>query len=105
RSELVRYDAKSGQFVPFLGGISTAYVNFSRDGNWVAYVTWPDGNLWRSRLDGSEKLQLTTPPVRAESADWSPDGRQIAYTAILPGKRENVFVVSASVGEARLIAG
>lgn len=105
RSELVRYDAKSGQFVPFLGGISTAYVNFSRDGNWVAYVTWPDGNLWRSRPDGSEKLQLTTPPVQAESADWSPDGRQIAYTAILPGKRENVFVVSASTGEARLIAG
>jgi serine/threonine protein kinase/Tol biopolymer transport system component len=105
RSELVRYDAKSGQFVPYLGGISAAYIDFSRDGKWVAYVTWPDGNLWRSRIDGSERLQLTTPPAVVESAEWSPDGTQIAYTALLPGQRENVFVISVSAGESRMVAG
>ncbi len=105
RSELVRYDAKSGQFFPYLGGISAAYVGFSRDGKWVAYVTWPDGNLWRSRIDGSEKLQLTTPPAVVESAEWSPDGTQIAYTAVLPGQREDVFVISVSAGESRRVAG
>ena len=103
RSEIVRYDAKSGQYLPFLGGISAAYVGFSRDGRWVAYVTWPDGNLWRSRIDGSEKLQLTTSPTEVESAEWSPDGTQIAYTALLPGQRESGFVVSASAGESRLV--
>ncbi len=32
RGELMRYDAKSGQFVPFLGGISAEYYAFSKDG-------------------------------------------------------------------------
>ena len=32
RGELVRYDAKSGQFVPYMDGISAMGVAFSRDG-------------------------------------------------------------------------
>src|SRR5436190_18706094 len=32
RGELIRYDAKSRQFVPFLAGISASQVDFSRDG-------------------------------------------------------------------------
>src|SRR5260370_19453990 len=37
RSELVRYDAKSGQFLPYLGGMSISDVGFSPDGQWLAY--------------------------------------------------------------------
>ena len=59
RSEFVRYDAGSKQFVPFLPGVSATWATFSRDGKWIAYSTVPDGNLWRSRVDGSERLQLT----------------------------------------------
>ena len=40
-------------------------LQFSHDGKWIAYVTYPDRMLWRSRTDGSERLQLTTPPMRA----------------------------------------
>jgi Tol biopolymer transport system component len=56
RGELVRYDAKSRQFVPYLSGISVEDVSFSRDGAWVAYVAYPEGTLWRSKVDGSERL-------------------------------------------------
>jgi eukaryotic-like serine/threonine-protein kinase len=52
RSELVRYDAMLRQFVPFLDGISAVSVTFSQDGDWVAYVSYPDLTLWRSRTDG-----------------------------------------------------
>src|SRR5207244_8023265 len=38
RGELVRYDAKSRQFLPFLAGISASEADFSRDGQWVTYV-------------------------------------------------------------------
>jgi len=62
RGELVRYDGKSREFVPFLSGISVDQLDFSRDGKWVVYVSNPDGTLWRSRADGSERLQLTSPP-------------------------------------------
>jgi Tol biopolymer transport system component/tRNA A-37 threonylcarbamoyl transferase component Bud32 len=96
RSELVRYDAKSSQFVPYLGGMSAAYVDFSRDGQWVSYVTWPEGELWRSRIDGSEKLQLSSLPLSVQSAIWSPDGSQLAFTGTLPGSREHVYLVSAA---------
>jgi serine/threonine protein kinase len=62
RGELMRYNSKSGEFAPFLGGISAEYLAFSKDGQWVAYVSYPEGTLWRSKIDGSERLQLTYPP-------------------------------------------
>jgi len=62
RSELVVYDSRVHQFLPFLSGISASEVDFSRDGRWVAYVADPERTLWRSRVDGSERLQLTYPP-------------------------------------------
>ncbi|HEV2396404.1 MAG TPA: protein kinase [Candidatus Sulfotelmatobacter sp.] len=104
RSELVRYDSKSGQFVPYLNGISGAYVSFSRDGQWVAYVTWPEGDLWRSRINGSDKLQLTTTPMSVDSVEWSPDGTQIAFTASLPNQKQHMFLASASSGQLRQVS-
>jgi serine/threonine protein kinase len=78
RGELVRYDAAMKQFVSFLGGISATDVAFSRDGKWAAYTTIPDGTLWRSRLNGSDRL--------ASLPSWSPDGTQIAYISAQIGK-------------------
>ena len=43
RGELVRYDARSQQFLPFLSGISVDQVDFSPDGQWVTYVAVPEG--------------------------------------------------------------
>jgi eukaryotic-like serine/threonine-protein kinase len=79
RGELTRYDMKSGQFVPFLGGISAEYVAFSKDAEWVAYVSYREGTLWRSKVDGSDRLQLTYPPLYAMLPRWSPDGKKIAF--------------------------
>ena len=95
RGELSRYDSKSGQFLPFLSGISADSVRFSRDGQWVAYVTYPESILWRSKLDGSERVQLTYPPLQAVLPDWSPDGRQILFYAFSPGKDSKIYTVSA----------
>jgi serine/threonine protein kinase/Tol biopolymer transport system component len=105
RAELIRYDARSGEFVPFLGGISAGDVSFSRDGRWVAYVTFPDGNLWRSRVDGTEKLQLTTAPMLATRPRWSPDGQQIAFLDLENGNKSlRIDLISAAGGEARELA-
>jgi Tol biopolymer transport system component len=98
RGELVRYDAVAKQFVPFLGGISASDVAFSRDGKWAAYAMVPDGTLWRSRIDGSERLQLTYPPAVATLPVWSPDGSQIAYASGQAGKPFKIFLVSAQGG-------
>jgi len=44
----------------------------SRDGKWTPSVSYPDATLWRSRLDGSERLRLTFSPVSAFLPHWSP---------------------------------
>ena len=98
RGELVRYDEKSGQLIPFLGGISAEHVSFSKDGEWVAYVTFPEGTLWRSRVDGSERLQLSNAPMYASLPWWSPDGKWIAFFSTTAGKTSRIYVVSPAGG-------
>jgi len=103
RAELVRYDPKSGALVPYLGGMSMGDLDFTRDGEWVTYVSYPEGTLWRSRLDGSERLQLTSAPIRAALAHWSPDGQQIAFSGATPGKPWRIFLISKEGGSPRPI--
>jgi len=98
RSELVRYDIKSGQFSPYLEGISARNVSFSRDGQWVSYVSYPEGNLWRCRIDGSEKLQLTSAPLWVVTARWSPDGQELAISASEPGTMARLYLVPTEGG-------
>ncbi len=47
RGELVRYESRSGGFVPYLGGISAIGLAFSGESDSGAYITYPEGNLWQ----------------------------------------------------------
>jgi Tol biopolymer transport system component/DNA-binding winged helix-turn-helix (wHTH) protein len=105
RGELVRYDSHAKLFVPFLGGISAGDVEFSHDGQWVTYVTYPDDLLWRSRVDGSERLQLSNPSQHAGLPHWSIDGKQIAFVAQQAGKPWKIFLVSAQGGRTEELLG
>ncbi len=98
KGELVKFDIKTNQVVPLLGGISAGDVEFSRDSTWAAYVSYPDGTLWRSRPDGSERLQLTHAPLQAALVHWSPNGKQIAFSAASPGKNWRVYITSLEGG-------
>ena len=89
RGELVRYDAKLKQFLPFLSGISAIDPTFSRDGKWVAYTAYPDHTLWRSRADGTDRLQLTYPPLEVSYPCISPDGKQVTFN----NGRGDIYVV------------
>jgi Tol biopolymer transport system component/DNA-binding winged helix-turn-helix (wHTH) protein len=81
RGELSRFDSKTGQFQPFLRGISAQGATFSRDGKFVAYVSYPEGTLWKANADGSHPIQLTDPPLETFLPRWSPDGTQISFSA------------------------
>ena len=98
RGELTRYDMKSGRFEPYLGGISAEYVSFSKDGQWMAYVSFPEGTLWRSKVDGSERLQLTYPPAQALVPRFSPDGKAIVFFTIEGNKPSKIYEVSLDGG-------
>jgi eukaryotic-like serine/threonine-protein kinase len=101
RTELVKYDASSKLFVPVYSGPPVGEVSFSRDGQYVAWVLYPDETLWRSRKDGSERVQLTFAPKVAFLPRWSPDGDTIAFAAAEMGKPWKIFLVPSQGGTAR----
>ena len=94
--ELQRYDARSKHFVPHFGGPPARWVSFSKDGRRAAYSI--DLNLWQSRSDGGERRRLTFPPLAAAAAEWSPDGKSIAFRGTSPGDGGRVYLMPAEGG-------
>jgi len=72
------YDPELKRFLPFLDGLAAADFVISPDKKWMAYKDYPQRRLWRSRLDGSEKLQLTD--SFAWMPKWAPDSKWIAFS-------------------------
>jgi Tol biopolymer transport system component/DNA-binding winged helix-turn-helix (wHTH) protein len=96
RGELSRFDAKIKQFEPFLGGISAQGVTFSKDGQSVAYVSFPEGILWKANRDGSNPMQLSAAPLNVFQPRWSPDGTQIVFDDA--SAQGEIYIVSAQSG-------
>ncbi len=106
RGELLRWNMETRQFEPFLPGLSADQLDFSRDGAKVAYVTYPEGDLWCSRADGSERLQLTFSPMKTYLPRLSPDGEQIVFMGRMPGKNWKIYTVPSTGGTpAELLPG
>jgi Tol biopolymer transport system component len=103
RFELARYSAEAGQFVPYLAGLSVSWVGFSRDGQWITYVSQPDRTLWRSKADGSQRMQLTFAPLLPFNPRWSPDGTQIAFMGVTPDGPRAIYVVPRDGGASQAL--
>jgi len=54
-------------------------------------------------VDGSERLQLTFPPLRVLLPRWSPDGKQIAFNARVHDGPFNIYLISSEGGQAQRI--
>ena len=85
------WDPAQKRFVPFLGGLAAAGFVISPDKKWMVYVDYPQHHLWRSRLDGSERFQLTD--SYSIMPQWSPDSKKIAYS-----DWKQIYVISADGG-------
>jgi serine/threonine protein kinase len=71
-------DPAQKRWAPFLDGLAASVFVISPDKKWMVYADYPRHYLWRSKLDGSEKLQLTD--FYSAMPQWSPDSRQIAFS-------------------------
>ena len=98
RGELMRYDSASSQFVTYLSGLSAEDLDFSPDRESVLYNAFPEGTLWRSRMDGSERIQLTHAPLQAALPQWSPDGKTVAFMAAKPGGSWKIYLIPSEGG-------
>jgi Tol biopolymer transport system component len=101
--ELQRYDLPARRFDSYLPGLSAGPVDFSRDRKWIAYISYPDMTLWRSRVDGSDKIQLTFPPVLAYEPRWSPDGSQIVFMDVRFDSSWKIYLLSSSGGSPEVL--
>ncbi len=86
RGEVVRFDSTDNEFVTLPGFESTSaeWLSYSPDGKQVAFVSYPEGELWRSEANGSNRVRLTDPPMKAAEPNWSPDGRFLAFSGKQP---------------------
>ncbi len=98
KGSTVRFDRKEMGFVPFLSPVEALDLAFSPDGEWVSYIAPPGATLWRSRIDGSERLQLTSPPMAALRPRWSRDGKQILFRGQAPKSYATAYTIPADGG-------
>jgi len=98
RAELVRYNASTKAFAPFLPSVSAEGVSFSPDGQWLTYVAYPEGTLWKSNSDGRSNFQLTFPPLRALLPRVSPDGQKIAFSGTTGNNLWKIYVIPSEGG-------
>jgi eukaryotic-like serine/threonine-protein kinase len=104
RGELVRFDAGSRQFVPFLSGLPAIESRFSKDGKWFVYISYPDHELWRCRADGSDRQQLTFLPFIASYVGGiSADDTQVLFDGVSADNVSGVFIANLQDGHPRLV--
>jgi Tol biopolymer transport system component len=97
----LRFDPRTCEYGPYNAGGWAQWFSVSRNSEWMAYVgpRARDSGLWRSRMDGSDRLQLTQPPLRVLLPRWSPDGTRIAFMGRTPGGPWKIYVIPAQGGE------
>jgi Tol biopolymer transport system component len=99
RNEVLKFDLAAREFTVFKPGLA-AFFTYSRDGAWVAWGEWNgrEASLWRSRVDGSERVQLTGAPLKIFNMSWSPDATRIAFMAQRAGEPWRIYLIDADGG-------
>jgi Tol biopolymer transport system component len=104
--QTLRYDPRSRQLAAFPFPNAQSF-HFSRDSQWLVYNDFQagKGTLKRSRLDGTQPLELTDGSMEIWSAPWSPDGTQIAFAGSRPGQPWKAYLVSRDGGVPQQVLG
>ncbi|HMG33815.1 MAG TPA: S9 family peptidase [Blastocatellia bacterium] len=87
-----------------------AELQISPDGNWVAYTVRTvdvkedkrTSDIWMTRWDGSQTIQLTFSKESEQNPRWSPDNKYLSFLAGRGGEAEasQVWLLNRAGGEA-----
>jgi eukaryotic-like serine/threonine-protein kinase len=103
--QLVRYDPRSSQFSPFLSGPSLYNLEFSPDGKWVAWNSYPEETLWLAKADGTDARELTHNPLLVEYPHWSHDGHRIVFAGLHLGQEQRIYTLDMNSGVVEPLPG
>lgn len=98
REELKRLDLASRNFSNLGPNSGFMHVSFSRDRNWIAYIDPAHGGLYRSRLDGTDRVELIGQREDASFPRWSPDGKWILFDGTTPSGMSTTYLIPAMGG-------
>jgi Tol biopolymer transport system component/DNA-binding winged helix-turn-helix (wHTH) protein len=101
RRELEKFDPRTMRRTPLSLDTHAEEADVSRDGETVVYSGGPDGSLWRSRTDGSQRLRLTSAPLRGGAPRWSPKGEQVLFTGVRQGQPGQIYIIESDGGALR----
>jgi dipeptidyl aminopeptidase/acylaminoacyl peptidase len=103
----MKLNKQTGIFEPYLGGLSGDCLDYSPDGQWIAYVSFPGRELWKCRRDGSDKVLLED-GMLTYMPRWSPDGKRLAFAAVRKGvwaDPHRIFTIPTGGGKAEPVKG
>lgn len=78
-------------------------VDVTPDGEWLVYSLRENGALWKSRRNGKERVELTAFPPGALAPQWSPDKKEVLFTAFFLERLPQLFVVPSAGGTPRAL--
>ncbi len=106
--EAMKLNRQTGVFEPYLDGLSADCLDYSPDGQWIAYVSYPAMELWKCRRDGSDKVLLED-SLDIYMPRWSPDGKRLAFAATRKGGAWTdlfrIYTIAVEGGKAEPVKG
>lgn len=102
--QLIRVRPGTSGFDVIVPDAGATDVDVSPDGEWLVYSLRENGALWRSRRDGKERVELTPTTPGAAAPQWSPDGKEVLFTAYFLSKKPQLYVVPSAGGAPRAVA-
>jgi Tol biopolymer transport system component/DNA-binding winged helix-turn-helix (wHTH) protein len=101
RRELEKFDPRTMRASMLSLDTLAQEASISPDGQMVVYSNRPDGSMWRSNTDGSQRLRLTNAPLGGLSPRWSPKGEQILFTGVRNDQPRQIYLLAADGGALR----
>jgi Tol biopolymer transport system component/DNA-binding winged helix-turn-helix (wHTH) protein len=96
--QLIRINPVNSKDDVILPDAGATDVDVTADGEWLVYSLRENGALWKSRRNGKERVELTPLPPGALAPQWSPDGKEVLFTAFFLEKKPQLYIVPSAGG-------